>query len=103
MSRDDANWTILGEDSIGKIAVGPDEFRFYLTPCCEASVTGTADGVACRACYEVVDPLLGGTPPDPTAPPRPFHAGTKRVSDGQGCTERVPAWMDDPYGYDGNQ
>ena len=31
--------------------------------------------------------------------PPPSHAGTVRVSDGHGCTERLPAWMDDPYGY----
>jgi hypothetical protein len=28
----------------------------------------------------------------------PSHAGTKRVPDGQGCTERLPTFVDDnPY------
>ena len=38
-------------------------------------------------------------------PPAPAtgHAGTVRVADGHGCTERVPAWELDPYGYEGNQ
>lgn len=95
------DWEILGSDSIGIVAVGPDGFRFYLTPCCKAATTRTASGVACAVCYQEVAPELGGEAPLP--PSRPFLAGTKRVSDGHGCTERVPSWMDDPYGYDGNQ
>ena len=30
-----------------------------LTPCCGATATGTTDGTACRACYEIVSPLYG--------------------------------------------
>jgi hypothetical protein len=54
---------IVGSDSIGTIAEN-DGIRFYLTPCCQASVTGvcvTVDnptGIACRACYQPVDPKL---------------------------------------------
>lgn len=54
---------IVGSDSIGTIAEN-DGIRFYLTPCCQADVTGvcvTASnpaGIACRACYLPVDPKL---------------------------------------------
>jgi len=47
---------------------GPYEFEFYLTPCCGADATGvciTASnpaGVACRACYQPIDPALAGRP-----------------------------------------
>ena len=30
-----------------------------LTPCCNASATGTDYGTACRACYDEVNPLFG--------------------------------------------
>lgn len=32
---------------------------YPLTPCCEASATGTEDGIACRSCYEEVSPSFG--------------------------------------------
>lgn len=56
---------LLERDEVGqKAAIG--RIWFYLTPCCQASVTGVQvtsynpDGVACRACYQRVDPRLGG-------------------------------------------
>lgn len=47
---------------------GPYEFEFYLTPCCGADATGVSitasnpAGVACRACYQPIDPALAGRP-----------------------------------------
>lgn len=49
---------ILSTDYRGTLAVN-DHIVFYLTPCCQASVTGTENGIACRACYNPVDPVLG--------------------------------------------
>lgn len=37
----------------GRVAFSP------LTPCCNASATGTEWGTACRACYEDVDDSFG--------------------------------------------
>lgn len=54
---------LLEADEIGQRATC-DGIGFYLTPCCQASVTGVSvtasnpDGVACRACYRPVDPAL---------------------------------------------
>jgi hypothetical protein len=54
---------VLGADQVGTLAVN-DGVVFYLTPCCAASVTGVCltadnpDGVACRKCYQPVDPAL---------------------------------------------
>jgi hypothetical protein len=31
-----------------------------LTPCCNASATGTEYGIACRSCHSECDPMLGG-------------------------------------------
>ena len=67
---------------------------------------GTWDGqtVVCDACYIALGQPTAADPRTIAQPPRPAsHAGTKRVPDGHGCTERVPAWELDPYGYDGNQ
>lgn len=36
-----------------------DGMVYFLTECCKASATGTSHGVACRACYELVDERLG--------------------------------------------
>jgi hypothetical protein len=52
---------VLGRDEVGVVAES-DGMRYYLTPCCGASATGTADYVGCRACYAEVDPALGGIP-----------------------------------------
>jgi hypothetical protein len=54
---------LLEVDAVGQRAEC-DGIWFYLTPCCQASVTGVsvsaanAAGVACRACYSPVDPRL---------------------------------------------
>ncbi len=32
---------------------------YPLTPCCEASATGTEYGIACRSCYEEIDSAFG--------------------------------------------
>lgn len=59
--------TIVGRDSLGLIAeLGG--MRYYLTECCRASATGVQvtpsnpAGVACRGCYQAIDPRLGGLP-----------------------------------------
>ena len=41
---------VLGIDAIGTVAESHG-MRYYLTDCCGASVTGTADYVGCRSCY----------------------------------------------------
>lgn len=54
---------LLEVDEVGQRAES-DGIWFYLTPCCQASVTGVSvtahnpAGVACRACYSPVDPRL---------------------------------------------
>lgn len=55
---------VVGQDEVGLIAE-IDGFRFYLTPCCNASAKGSANsptGVCCRACYEDIDAVFGGVP-----------------------------------------
>lgn len=47
---DHALW---GADAAGDAMVA------YLTRCCGASVTGTSDGVACRACYKLLPDAAG--------------------------------------------
>lgn len=32
---------------------------YPVTPCCEALATGTTDGIACKACYEIVGDEYG--------------------------------------------
>lgn len=32
---------------------------YPLTPCCQASATGTDYGTACRSCYEEIDSIFG--------------------------------------------
>lgn len=57
---------VLGRDDVGVVAEYREPnrkpFRYYLTECCGASATGIEDGTACRNCYNLVDPLLGGCP-----------------------------------------
>lgn len=36
------------------------EHMYAVTPCCGASGKGVSDGVACRACYVLVDDYFGG-------------------------------------------
>lgn len=50
--------TLLAEDMIGRLVLA-DGMVYYLTSCCGASATGSADGVACRACYRPVSHELG--------------------------------------------
>lgn len=65
--------TIIGRDAVGVIAEQVEAdlgltFRFYLTPCCAAAVTGVSvtvanpRGVACKGCYRPVDPALEREP-----------------------------------------
>lgn len=65
--------TIIRTDEVGQIARytsddGSFSFDYYLTPCCGADATGVSvtpsnpAGVACRACYQAIDPRLGGLP-----------------------------------------
>jgi hypothetical protein len=64
--------TIVGTDQVGMIAES-DGIRYYLTPCCQASVTGVSvtasnpEGIACRACYQPVDPALSWAELAPSA------------------------------------
>lgn len=53
---------IIGKDKVGTVAVTDEGWPFYLTPCCEAAATGSVDGVACKACWHLVDDALGGVP-----------------------------------------
>lgn len=39
-----------------------DGVPFYVTSCCDASVTGSMGEIVCRACYGAVDAFLGGLP-----------------------------------------
>jgi hypothetical protein len=66
-TRTDAYGREVRRDRYGLEYVKDDDgFAFYLTPCCDAATNGSiATGVpatVCRACYNEVDPLLGGVP-----------------------------------------
>jgi len=52
---------VLGRDKVGVVAESYG-MRYYLTDCCGASATGTADYVGCRACYQPIDDRLGDVP-----------------------------------------
>lgn len=52
---------VLGRDDVGIVAES-DGMRYYLTECCGASAKGGEYGTVCRACYEDIDPALGGLP-----------------------------------------
>lgn len=55
--------TIVGHDAYGlAYAFASDGTLYYPTPCCGASAKGLEDGVGCRACYRMIDPMLGGVP-----------------------------------------
>lgn len=53
---------VVGEDWAGEIAVNNEGNAFYVTPCCGASAKGCDGYIGCRACYEEIDPALGGIP-----------------------------------------
>lgn len=56
---------VLGRDDVGAVAEDRSmtpPFRYYLTDCCGASAKGMEWGIGCRACYDEIDPALGGTP-----------------------------------------
>ena len=65
---------ILGADAEGRIVAESEGFRYYLTECCFASATGSADGVVCRECYGSVEASYGGTPDEVTEPVRKMVA-----------------------------
>ena len=51
------------EDGTGfQIAVNNEGDAFYVTDCCGASAKGCDGYTGCRACYEEIDPGLGGVP-----------------------------------------
>ena len=50
--------TVLIATRDGKI-VTSDKIIYFLTPCCNASATGTQYGTACRGCYHQIDPDYG--------------------------------------------
>lgn len=50
----------VGVDADGDLVVAQHGLVYALTPCCQASGTGTQSGVACRACYWPVSPKFGG-------------------------------------------
>lgn len=52
---------VLGRNDIGIVAEDGG-MQFYLTDCCVASAKGSIDGVVCRKCYGLIDPMLGGLP-----------------------------------------
>ena len=49
---------IIGSDEVSTIARSGSVY-YRLTNCHQASATGTVDGTACRACYELIDPIFG--------------------------------------------
>lgn len=53
--------TVVGRDEVGVIAQS-DGMSYYLTECCGASAKGCDGYIGCRACYQEIDPELGGTP-----------------------------------------
>lgn len=65
---------ILGSDSEGKIVAESDGLRYYLTDCCFASATGSANGVVCRECYKPVSSEFGGEPEAVAEPVRKLVA-----------------------------
>ncbi len=61
--------TVLGRDATGYLVAEAVEtmsngkvwsMRYYLTECCLASAKGLEDCTGCRACYQEIDPMLGG-------------------------------------------
>jgi hypothetical protein len=50
--------TILGRDAVSVIAEN-DGMIYRLTNCCQASAKGVGAGVACRACYTLIDDEMG--------------------------------------------
>jgi hypothetical protein len=50
--------TVIFKNANGSI-VKNDYMAYMLTPCCEASATGTTYGTACRACYNEIDSFYG--------------------------------------------
>lgn len=54
----------IGVDAEGIQVAEDDGFAYRLTPCCSASVTGSA-GICCRACYEQVDWRYADDPQEP--------------------------------------
>lgn len=53
--------TILGRTARTGLRVATDgTLKWFLTDCCTASATASMGEVVCRACYEEVDPSIGG-------------------------------------------
>lgn len=55
---------IVGTDKATgyEVAVNNDGNASFVTPCCKASAKGMENYTGCRACYNEVDPGLGGVP-----------------------------------------
>ena len=51
--------TIHGRDAHDRLIAESDGIVYVLTDCCEASVTGTVDGAACRHCFRPVPDSMG--------------------------------------------
>lgn len=51
-----------GLDTYGHLVIHNEYVGLMpLTPCCNATGTGSGEGVACRSCYQYVDDYFGGT------------------------------------------
>lgn len=50
----------IGLDSAGNVVVDSEGIVYALTPCHNASATGSMGVTACRVCYEEVDDYFGG-------------------------------------------
>jgi hypothetical protein len=57
--------TDMGRDAQGYLVARNDVMDVRLTECCHATAKGTDDGIACRNCYRLIDPLIGGMPVAP--------------------------------------
>lgn len=58
MSQDTADH-LEGLDAYGDLVVTFDGLTYALTPCCQASATGSMGATCCRSCYVEVDPAYG--------------------------------------------
>lgn len=66
---------ILGREiSTGYLVALIDGTTCYVTDCCHASAKGSMGTVVCRACYQEIDPGIGGIPPqDPVVTEGRMH------------------------------
>ncbi|MGV9679212.1 hypothetical protein ACWDSJ_28355 [Nocardia sp. NPDC003482] len=84
---------IVGRDDTGQIACTADGIAFYVTDCCGVSATGCDGYVGCRACYQEVNPALGGIPGEEWHAPHRREAHRRHL---EWQREMVRAFMSRP-------